>query len=107
MVFDIDANGILNVSAEDKTTGGTYCKSRLIECVSTPIAPGMASGLPQTRGCLEFFWLTCCSAFTAAGTKNKITITNDKGRLSKDDIERMVSEAEKYKVCLCRVVAEF
>ena len=49
--FDIDANGILNVSAEDKTTG----------------------------------------------QKNKITITNDKGRLSKDDIERMVQEAEKYK----------
>ncbi|EFJ04536.1 hypothetical protein SELMODRAFT_440382 [Selaginella moellendorffii] len=49
--FDIDANGILNVSAEDKTTG----------------------------------------------QKNKITITNDKGRLSKDEIEKMVSEAEKYK----------
>ena len=49
--FDIDANGILNVSAEDKTTGN----------------------------------------------KNKITITNDKGRLSKEDIERMVQEAEKYK----------
>jgi len=51
VVFDIDANGILNVSAEDKTTGN----------------------------------------------KNKITITNDKGRLSKDEIERMVQEAEKYK----------
>jgi len=51
VTFDIDANGILNVSAEDKTTGN----------------------------------------------KNKITITNDKGRLSKDDIERMVKEAEKYK----------
>merc|ERR1711967_29820 len=49
--FDIDANGILNVSAEDKTTG----------------------------------------------QKNKITITNDKGRLSKEEIERMVREAEKYK----------
>ncbi|XP_055825954.1 heat shock 70 kDa protein-like [Solanum dulcamara] len=49
--FDIDANGILNVSAEDKT----------------------------------------------AGVKNKITITNDKGRLSKGDIERMVQEAERYK----------
>ena len=32
------------------------------------------------------------------GKTNKITITNDKGRLSKDDIDRMVSEAEKYKV---------
>eukprot|EP00963_Diacronema_lutheri_P002416 scaffold155_cov347-Pavlova_lutheri.AAC.95 len=51
VIFDIDANGILNVSAEDKTTG----------------------------------------------KKNKITITNDKGRLSKDEIERMVQDAEKYK----------
>ncbi len=51
VTFDIDANGILNVSAEDKTTGN----------------------------------------------KNKITITNDKGRLSKDQIERMVREAEQYK----------
>ena len=51
VIFDIDANGILNVSAEDKTTGN----------------------------------------------KNKITITNDKGRLSKEEIERMVQEAEKYK----------
>ncbi|XP_026443426.1 probable mediator of RNA polymerase II transcription subunit 37c [Papaver somniferum] len=49
--FDIDANGILNVSAEDKTTG----------------------------------------------KKNKITITNDKGRLSKEEIEKMVQEAERYK----------
>ena len=31
------------------------------------------------------------------GKSNKITITNDKGRLSKEDIERMLSEAEKYK----------
>ncbi|CAL8067907.1 unnamed protein product [Calicophoron daubneyi] len=51
VTFDIDANGILNVSAVDKSTG----------------------------------------------KQNKITITNDKGRLSKDDIDRMVSEAEKYK----------
>ena len=46
--FDIDANGILNVSAAEKSTG----KSQ------------------------------------------KITITNDKGRLSKDEIDRMVQEAE-------------
>ena len=38
-----------------------------------------------------------CSDSNPAGQKNKITITNDKGRLSKDDIERMVSDAEKYK----------
>ncbi|CAL5352970.1 unnamed protein product [Camellia sinensis] len=29
--------------------------------------------------------------------KNKITITNDKGRLSKEEIEKIVQEAEKYK----------
>ncbi|PHT34686.1 putative mediator of RNA polymerase II transcription subunit 37c [Capsicum baccatum] len=49
--FDIDSNGILNVSAEDKTIG----------------------------------------------QKNKITITNDKGRLSKKEIKKMVQETEKYK----------
>jgi L1 cell adhesion molecule like protein len=31
------------------------------------------------------------------GKTNKITITNDKGRLSKEDIERMLADAEKYK----------
>jgi len=51
VTFDIDANGIMNVSAADKGTGKT----------------------------------------------NKITITNEKGRLSKEEIERMVSEAEKFK----------
>ena len=51
VTFDIDANGILNVSAIEKGTGKS----------------------------------------------NKITITNDKGRLSKEDIDRMVSDAEKYK----------
>ncbi|XP_006772898.2 PREDICTED: LOW QUALITY PROTEIN: heat shock 70 kDa protein 1-like [Myotis davidii] len=51
VTFDIDANGILNVTATDKSTGKA----------------------------------------------NKITITNDKGRLSKEDIERMVLDAEKYK----------
>ncbi|EKX46256.1 heat shock protein 70 [Guillardia theta CCMP2712] len=49
--FDLDANGIMNVSAQDKSTG----------------------------------------------KQNKITITNDKGRLSQDDIERMVREAERFK----------
>merc|ERR1711865_453188 len=51
VTFDIDANGILNVSACDKGTG----------------------------------------------KQNKITITNDKGRLSKEEIEKMVNDAEKYK----------
>ena len=51
VVFDLDANGILNVSATEKSTGKS----------------------------------------------NKITIKNDKGRLSAEEIERMVSEAEEYK----------
>merc|ERR1712177_162348 len=51
VTFDIDANGILNVSAADKSTG----------------------------------------------KQNKITITNDKGRLSKEEIEKMVNDAEKMK----------
>ncbi|AYU80452.1 heat shock protein 70 / HSP70 [Leishmania donovani] len=50
VTFDLDANGILNVSAEEKGTG----------------------------------------------KRNQITITNDKGRLSKDEIERMVNDAMKY-----------
>merc|ERR1719326_1246628 len=50
VTFDLDANGVMNVSAKDKATS----------------------------------------------TENNITITNDKGRLSQDDIERMVKEAEKY-----------
>lgn len=38
VIFDIDANGILNVSAEDKTTGGCMslhylvCRFLLLEC---------------------------------------------------------------------------
>uniref|UniRef100_F7H1B9 Heat shock cognate 71 kDa protein n=1 Tax=Macaca mulatta TaxID=9544 RepID=F7H1B9_MACMU len=51
VIFYIDANGILNVSAVDKNTG----------------------------------------------KENKLTVTNDKGRLSKEDTERMFQEAEKYK----------
>lgn len=51
VTFDIDANGILNVSALESSTG----KSK------------------------------------------KITIKNDKGRLSKKDIERMLEEADRYK----------
>jgi L1 cell adhesion molecule like protein len=50
VVFDLDANGILKVSASDKKSG----------------------------------------------TSNKITITNDKGRLSKEDIEKMLEDAKKY-----------
>lgn len=51
VTFDLDANGILNVTAEDKRTGKT----------------------------------------------SHVTITNDKGRLSKADIEKMIRDAEKFK----------
>jgi len=51
VTYDIDSNGILNVSACEKSSGKS----------------------------------------------ENITITNDKGRLSKEDIERMVSDAEKFK----------
>jgi len=40
-------------------------------------------------------WLT--TFVSHAGKKQKITITNEKGRLSKEDIDRMVNDAEKYK----------
>jgi len=51
VTFDIDANGILNVSAVEK----------------------------------------------AGGRSERITITNDQGRLSKEEIDRMVEESEKFK----------
>jgi len=51
VTFDVDANGILNVSAVEK----------------------------------------------AGGKTEKITITNDKGRLSKEEIEKMVQDSEKFK----------
>nr|CAD7408104.1 unnamed protein product [Timema poppensis] len=51
VTFDLDANGILNVSAKEGSTGKS----------------------------------------------ERITIQNDKGRLSKDEIDRMLSEAEKYR----------
>jgi hypothetical protein len=47
-----------------------------------------------------------CLPTGLTGTKNKITITNDKGRLSKEDIERMVQEAEKYKVSATRSIVQ-
>ena len=31
------------------------------------------------------------------GKENKITVTNDKGRLSKEEVERLAAEGENYK----------
>ena len=41
---------------------------------------------------LSLMWHDC----DCAGKREKITITNDKGRLSQEDIERMVQEAEEF-----------
>ena len=37
------------------------------------------------------------AAEKSTGKSNRIVVTNDKGRLSKEEIERMLAEAEKYK----------
>ena len=39
--------------------------------------------------------MSACDKVT--GNSEKITITNDKGRLSKEDIEKMVSDADKFR----------
>ena len=40
--------------------------------------------------------LTVTASEEKSGVTKNITITNDTGRLSKDDVERMVREAEQY-----------
>lgn len=68
-----------------------------------PILPPVATFLQIFLGSWRLDSLSCNirlveSCDLNAAIKNKIVITNDKGRLSKDEIERMVQEAEKYKV---------
>merc|ERR1711972_436240 len=41
--------------------------------------------------------LNVSAADKSTGKQNKITITNDQGRLSKEEIERMVNDADKFK----------
>jgi len=67
------------------------------ELTGIPPAP---RGVPQIEVSFDIdsnSILNVSAADKTTGKSNKITITNDKGRLSKEDIERMVSEAEKYK----------
>ena len=62
--------------------------------------PPMPRGQPQVEVCFDLDAngiLNVTAAEKSTGKSNKITITNDKGRLSKEEIERMVEEAEKYK----------
>ncbi|RYR15042.1 hypothetical protein Ahy_B04g071773 [Arachis hypogaea] len=47
---------------------------------------------------IDFNGILCVSAKeNTTGNKNQITITDDKGRLSSEEIARLVREAEKYK----------
>ena len=62
--------------------------------------PPMPRGVPQIEVTYDIDAngiLTVSSVEKSTGKENKITITNDKGRLSKEDVERMVAEAEKFK----------
>lgn len=61
----------------------------------------MASPLPLVVPKIEVAFdldsngiLNVPAADKTTGKQSQITITNEKGRLSKDDIERMVKEAE-------------
>jgi L1 cell adhesion molecule like protein len=62
--------------------------------------PPAPRGVPQIKVKIEIDanGIVQVSALeSSSGKSNKIVITNDKGRLSKDEIERMISEAEKFK----------
>ena len=62
--------------------------------------PAMPRGMPQIEVTFDMDAngiLNVQAAEKSSGKSEKITISNDKGRLSKDDIERMVEEAEKFK----------
>ncbi|KAM9042916.1 LOW QUALITY PROTEIN: heat shock cognate 71 kDa protein-like [Megaptera novaeangliae] len=66
----------------------------------TDIPPAPPRGVPQIEVTFDIdanVILNVSAVNKSTGKENKITITNDKGRLSKEDIERMVQEAEKYK----------
>ncbi|KAK2377928.1 heat shock cognate 70 kDa protein [Trifolium repens] len=57
-------------------------------------------GVPQINVCFTIDVngiMNVSAEDRGTGKKNDITITNDKGRLSKEEIEKMVQEAEKYK----------
>merc|ERR1712038_1625113 len=62
--------------------------------------PPAPRGVPQIEVTFDIdanAILNVSAADKSSGKSNKITITNDKGRLSKEDIEKMVNDAEKYK----------
>ena len=62
--------------------------------------PPMPRGQPQIEVTFDLdanSILNVTAVEKSTGKNNKIVITNDKGRLSKDDIDRLVKEAEKFK----------
>ena len=62
--------------------------------------PPMPRGQPQIEITYDIdanSILNVTAVEKSTGKNNKIVITNDKGRLSKDDIDRLVKEAEKFK----------
>lgn len=62
--------------------------------------PPMPRGVPQIEISYDVDAngiLSVKAVEKSTGKENHVTITNDKGRLSKEEIERMVQEAEKYK----------
>ena len=62
--------------------------------------PPMPRGQPQIEVTFDLdanSILNVTAIEKSTGKNNKIVITNDKGRLSKDDIDRLVKEAEKFK----------
>lgn len=67
------------------------------ELTDIPPAP---RGVPKIRVQMEVDAngiLQVTATEEGSGKSNKITVTNDKGRLSKEDIDRMINEAERYK----------
>ena len=62
--------------------------------------PPMPRGSPQIEVTYDIdanAILTVSAVEKSTGKEHKITITNDKGRLSKEEVEKMVNDAEKYK----------
>ncbi|XP_046856691.1 heat shock cognate 71 kDa protein-like [Xenia sp. Carnegie-2017] len=62
--------------------------------------PPLPKGVPQIDVTFDVdrnSTLNVCAVEKTTGKESRMTITNDKGRLSKDDIDRLISEAEKYK----------
>jgi heat shock protein 5 len=61
--------------------------------------PPAPKGVPQIEVTFEIdenSILTVSAADKGTGKKETITITNDKGRLSKEEIEQMIADSEKY-----------